>query len=367
MAGVKETIWSMQPHTEAKHRILRGYLDAWFRIVSRVRRARRVLYLDGFAGPGSYLGGEVGSPIVAIDAAVRACHSFQVPVRLAFIEQDRRRHAHLASVVAQRQECYESIRNLEIRDPIRGDCEETLKTVLDEYEEKGREFGPALLFLDQFGYSDVSLELIGRLMGHRMCEVFSYLHADGIIRFLESPSTDSALDKAFGGDAWRAAVEAPTDERANRLAAIYGRRLREAGNARFVWTFSMFDEHDRLLYWLFFCTNNRKGLVEMKRSMAKVDGSGRFRFSDATNPLQQLLFSDAIEENWLDRHLVEAFQGQTVTVDAIELFVLQETPLVTYKKALGRLEKAGAIAVLPSGSRRRGRSFSDPGLLIQFV
>ena len=59
-------IWKLDPHTLGKHLVLRAYLDAWLPILGRWRR--RILFIDGFAGPGEYVDGEEGSPIIALNA-----------------------------------------------------------------------------------------------------------------------------------------------------------------------------------------------------------------------------------------------------------------------------------------------------------
>ena len=51
-----------------KHLILQGYLEAWY---PKLKFARRLVFIDGFAGPGEYLGGEKGSPLIALDAAIK--------------------------------------------------------------------------------------------------------------------------------------------------------------------------------------------------------------------------------------------------------------------------------------------------------
>src|SRR5688572_6617566 len=61
-----EPVWQVEPHTLKKHEILRRYLEGWFPILGTGQR--RVVYLDAFAGPGVYTGGEPGSPIVALTA-----------------------------------------------------------------------------------------------------------------------------------------------------------------------------------------------------------------------------------------------------------------------------------------------------------
>src|ERR1700678_3953596 len=62
------TIWQIEPHTAAKHIILRKYLDAWFPILAAYNS--RVVYVDGFSGPGRYTGGEPGSPVIALESAL---------------------------------------------------------------------------------------------------------------------------------------------------------------------------------------------------------------------------------------------------------------------------------------------------------
>ena len=90
--------WKMENHTKAKHEILRKYLAAWFPILSRF--SKRILYIDGFAGPGIYKGGEYGSPVIAIRTATEHIlkHRFNEIVFL-FIEKDKERSEKLTEVL----------------------------------------------------------------------------------------------------------------------------------------------------------------------------------------------------------------------------------------------------------------------------
>ena len=60
------TIWPLGEQTPGKHLVLRAYLDAWLSILGM--KAKRILFIDGFAGPGEYAGGAPGSPIIALRA-----------------------------------------------------------------------------------------------------------------------------------------------------------------------------------------------------------------------------------------------------------------------------------------------------------
>src|ERR1035437_7730074 len=66
MAVPKTTLWEADPHTKIKHAILRAYLHGWLPIMARWNG--RIVFIDGFAGPGRYVDGSPGSPIIALRA-----------------------------------------------------------------------------------------------------------------------------------------------------------------------------------------------------------------------------------------------------------------------------------------------------------
>src|SRR5688572_18089678 len=100
MAAPKTTTWRLEPHTRAKHEILRRYLQAWTPILSK-SGSPRILYIDGFAGPGRYAGGEDGSPVIALQAALRHRERIHSEICFLFIEEDRERAAMLEQIVAE--------------------------------------------------------------------------------------------------------------------------------------------------------------------------------------------------------------------------------------------------------------------------
>src|SRR5207244_6296704 len=84
------------------------------------------------------------------------------------------------------------------------------------------------------------------------------------------------------------------------------------GNAKYVTSFSMFDKNGQPLYWLIFCTNNLRGLEEMKKAMWAIDKTGEFRFSDEDNPSQLRMFNETYDPTWLAAKLATALAGKTV-------------------------------------------------------
>src|SRR4051794_498002 len=96
--SIADATWELEPHTQAKHKLLRRYLEAWFPILTNSGWHKRVVFLDGFAGPGIYRGGEPGSPVIALDALVnhgRFDKLQRTQFVFLFVEADEERHASL--------------------------------------------------------------------------------------------------------------------------------------------------------------------------------------------------------------------------------------------------------------------------------
>lgn len=64
-----QQLWTKEEQTEGKHLVLKYYLDGWFPILGSSHR--RILYIDGFAGPGEYSDGQPGSPLLALGCVKR--------------------------------------------------------------------------------------------------------------------------------------------------------------------------------------------------------------------------------------------------------------------------------------------------------
>ena len=369
MIDTLPTVWSAEPHTLVKHAILRRYLQAWFPILTQQARqlgklkSQEILFVDGFAGPGEYDGGELGSPVIALKAALDHSIPFPLPVRMLFIEHRADRFEHLGKVLSPYLAKAESSNNVHAVEPIHGDCDAELNRILGDYEANRMKFGPALAFLDQFGYGAVSMDLIKRILSYGQCEVFSYLCYREMNRWITDPHKAPAFTRAYGGEEWRECIQLPERERRQKLLDLYKAALRSKGGAHYVVSFLMFDKNNTPLYWLLFCTNNSRGLEEMKRAMWSVDKSGEFRFSDSDNPAQLKLLNESFSQSWLAGELLSRLAGRTMTGTEIKEFVLVETPCYLFKDALKSLESAKKIAVVASPTGRKPGTFPGEKLL----
>jgi three-Cys-motif partner protein len=363
MAAPRQTVWKLEPHTRAKHEILKRYLQAWMIILSQ-GKFPEILYIDGFAGPGEYSGGEIGSPIIALDTAFEYRSPLTARIHFLFVEKDTDRAAHLRKQVEQRT-LPPNFRVIVEADTF----EAAFERRYPEFVRNGRLI-PSFAFIDPFGWTGAPFSLVREILGQRSCEVFVNFMYEEINRFIGHPDQISNFDSFFGTDGWKRCIGETEPRRRNRcLHDLYLQQLHTVARAEYVRSFEMSNERDVTDYYLFYATNELLGLKKMKEAMWKVDESGEFRFSDATDSNQLVLFEKAPKLPLLQERLRAAFSGKEVSVGDIEKFVLVETAFreTHYKGILKVLEKdTGQLKVIKAPPGRKIGTFGDPGIIVRF-
>ena len=351
--AITETIWELDPHTKAKHVILRKYLNAW--LPKQTKWNDRVIICDGFAGPGVYKKGEDGSPVIALKAFLEHSYKEHISCEIIylFIELDTDRYACLDQVLTEFGPQLPD--NVKIR-KYNEDYDVAFSRILDHMDESEQSIAPTFAFIDPFGIKSVSLNTIRRLMAHKGCEVFVNFMMTSLQRFLATKEFEPHCDAFFGCPDWRDALPLNGEARENALRMLYQKRLRDDDGvaAKYVRFFTMKNEANTTIYDLFFATNHEKGIDSMKDAMWNVDPSGDYSFSDATNPNQEVLFE--AQPNWdqLIDILVGRFGGQTVrwSVVAEEIrnspFKIRKIPIKNAAKG----DNARLEIVNPAGTRR---------------
>jgi three-Cys-motif partner protein len=140
------TLWEAEPHTLAKHGILKSYFDAWTAILARSTQSAELLFVDGFAGPGEYTNGEPGSPIVALNAVLNHTVNLPKPVRFIFIENRRDRFEHLRTRLGKESARISGNSRVIVDEPIHGDCDTEIRKLIAQRQAEGKPLGPALFF-----------------------------------------------------------------------------------------------------------------------------------------------------------------------------------------------------------------------------
>jgi len=187
--------WALAPHTAAKLDILGAYLRAWFPILSRGHNFDRIIYIDGFAGPGRYQHGEDGSPIVALKAALGALNGqVQLPFEFHFVERRRRMVAALnANIAHLREHC---IIPSSVKIYVHGGL-----LFEDAYQQHIRPRllahprAPAFALADPFGWTGLPMQILTDLMTRPSTEVLVNFMFEEINRFLNHPDQHDNFDE----------------------------------------------------------------------------------------------------------------------------------------------------------------------------
>ena len=357
----KETQWYIDEHTKAKHDILRRYLGAWFPILGSTHG--RVLYVDGFSGPGRYRDGEPGSPLIALDVArtLNLEKPFAGELLFLFTDERQDRVGHLESEL----EHLDLPASFEVRAEV-GRFDEIFAPVLDGLEAKGQRLAPAFVFIDPFGFSGVPFSLVARILQNPRCEVFITFMVNAVQRFIEHP-VESIRDEIVGlfGTELVLEVVSGTGNRIEALRSFYQQRLEL--EAEFVRSFEIRDTPGRVLYHLFFASNHRLGHAKMKDAMWEVDRTGGLRFVDNTD-VDQLVLLDEDPAEKLVKVLSAVFAGDKALGHGVRRYVMDKTAFVNKHatKALQLLEARGAIRVADTkkwGGKRRKGSFPDDAVI----
>jgi three-Cys-motif partner protein len=278
MAVPDDVIWERDPHTAAKHTLLRRYLSAWFPIMAQQFRDGGITFLDGFAGPGEYTNSDESSPVIAMLQAHRAeVVSTHARTRLVFVEDHRRRAEHLAGLLDRRFPT--SSRPATLVSVIHhGKCADLYDSAIAEL---GGWAGPVFANLDGWG-ADTNYDVVRRVAQQQSSEVLVTFKDQFFIRFANGEQ--EAGERVFGNSEWREVDRLPTPEKKPFLLGLYRQRLHDAGFSH-VLTFEMIDEGGHSLY-LFFGTTSEVAVRKFKDGLWEVDGISGQRFRDPRDPGQ---------------------------------------------------------------------------------
>ncbi|MBI1814666.1 MAG: three-Cys-motif partner protein TcmP [Deltaproteobacteria bacterium] len=364
MASPKTKLWPLEPHSRGKHLVLKNYLDAWFPILGS--QHGRILFIDGFAGPGEYKDHEEGSPLIALRALKdhKARQIIKGEVVFNFIESEPDRVQHLRTLVEAWKPGLPASCIVEV---IEGRFDETMAKVLDRLDADAKHLAPAFVMIDPFGVSGTPMDVVRRILRNPKAEIYASFMYEAINRFKTAPEFEHHLTDLFGGDAWRAGIGI-SDPIARRdfFYGLYIQQLRQAG-ATHVVHFDLY-EQNRLVYAIFFATKSWVGADRMKQAIWKVAPFGEFAFH-GTHSRQLTLGLQTVDYEPLKKVLRDEFEGKGwVRIERVLEFVgSDKTDYHTghvKKGALVPMETAGQIEI--DGTTRKKKRSYPKGTKLRF-
>ena len=363
----KDTIWEAPAHTLAKLDLLRGYLRAWFPILAQGSYPR-VIFLDGFAGLGTYKAGEPGSPIVALKTLVEHeafARLVETTFEFIFVERCVDRFESLEYEVdsfwlqlgGRPNNITTRLYNSAFAD------------VAEHLISSGHlAHDPVLAFVDPFGWSGIPMSTLRNLLlasGREALINFAY---DSVSRFVDHPDAaiSSQISELFGTEDDRL-LDVHTlegEERKNHLRGLYLTQLQKRVGFSHAKSFEMVDDdRNRTAYYLMFGSHHRKGLKVMKEAMWNLDPVYGTRFRGSLGD-QEVLFQLEPDIAPLRKAILSRFDKDTVDSDDVKGFVIEDTDYLEShgRQVLKELEQEGRITC---SNRKKSLTYPD-GTMIEF-
>ncbi len=319
MNDTNEKYWSEYDGLqEAKHQLLRRYLDGWFPILTSVHG--RVIYVDCHAGRGIHETGQQGSPILALqrlrDHQLRAQILDSTEVQFVFFENDLTNYERLCREIESLGELPSNI----TVDIFQEDYEEHLRHLVDTMNQHNQALAPSFAFVDPFGFT-LSMELLNDLLAFPRCELLINFMFRYVNMAIHHPAQASNMDSLFGCQDWRELVNIENShEREYETIALFSHQLK----AEFVTHINMVGDNKVLKYVLLHASNHPRGRELMKESMWAVVPDGSFTAFERDTPDQLILIEPKPSLEPLKDLLWENFAGRQVRMKEIYDWLLQE-------------------------------------------
>jgi three-Cys-motif partner protein len=366
-AGVSENgfFTKARPASRVKARIVAKYLPAWANVMDS--HARKMCYIDLFAGPGRYEDGTPSTPLLVLSEAI-SDHSLCEKLQVILNDADE------ANVAALRQAILgiEGVKDLKHEPQV--SCSEVNEEVAKQFHEV--RIVPSLIFIDPFGYKGVTLDLIQSVLKDWGCDCIVFFNYKRVNMGLNRPVVRKHIDGLFGVQrALRLRRQVPgmnPRQREQTLMSEFAEALAAIGGQH-VLAFRFRDEAGlRTSHHLVFVTKHPLGFDIMKNIMAKEStahhfGSVPFEY-DPTMLNQAAFFREREVAAGLDEMLLDSFAGLKLGIDKIYREHNVGTPYVRsdYVKVLDALANHGRIETLRMNGKKRRPGTFPPDVLAVF-
>jgi len=282
----------VEDHSRAKHDVLRAYLVNYLRILAQSPHSRgiEVALVDGFAGGGEYRtpNGVVvsGSPLVLLEAIREARAlvpedrkrrgfqgAYEIRVHVHLVETRRDAHEHLKKLIAERTDPKDATTIVHVH---HGRFEQLLPTIIGDIHRRQRRTGRSVFILDQYGWSQVPLELVQRIFSELpRAEVFLTWMIDALINFLSEKMLDkltpglekSGLSPYVTTEQLVAVKEDPANATVWRrvIQTLLTNEIRTIAGAAYSTPFYIVPATSHRGYWLLHLAQHLRANEEMKR------------------------------------------------------------------------------------------------------
>lgn len=357
------TTWELDDHSRGKHLVLERYLKAWLPILGTTQE--RIAFVDGFAGPGEYTGGERGSPIIALDAFEQHRANISAHVTFWFIEADPARASHLEQLVAPYRSRLGDRATVAVTT---GTFDDNLRSTLTTPEGEPKWIIPSLVMVDPFGVSQTPWTVFREILRNPKSEIYISFMAEFVNRFKGTDEFERPLDELFGCPDWRASRTIQNfHDRKTFLFDLFKKALKRAGAVHVV-HFELY-RGAQLVYAIFFATGSDLACDRMKEAIWKADPAGGTSFVSGSEAALNLFTHDVSRfESEIVSGMSQRAPTEWLGIARMDSWARSDKThyhSAQLRPALKNLERSGRIEVEP---RSRKKRFTYPkGTLLRLV
>lgn len=258
----------MYEHSAAKVRLLKEYISAYLGILSNADWIKEVFLYDLFSGPGIYENSGEGSPIVFLNEIVKAHESVARPrnkptrFNCLFNDLDKNKITKLQNNIEERKLDISRYGKIKYRaDDYKTILGEVIKEISAFKNERG------FVFIDPYGYSEVSLNDIHALTNTGKTEVLLFMPTHHMYRFKDNGTPeclirfmdDLNITEKIRGISGLEFIEVVMDGFQSKL-----------GRSVYVDSFVIKRDLNQF-FCLFFFTSNMLGYLKMLEAKWKID------------------------------------------------------------------------------------------------
>ncbi len=316
---------SFEGHTINKLTLYSRYLEDALPIFLCAQGVKRVNIFDFFCGPGMDQDGNPGSPMLAIESVRKTMTSPNVPkdkqIHMFFNDADQRKTEALHAKLQNMEKPANVIGKLSTK-PF-------AEAFAAQYGLMSAPGSANVVFMDQYGISEVTREIFGRLSRLPFTDFMFFLASMTGYRFQQLESVTGKLPQLTDDE--RIAL---TAHNIHRTLAMAYKRWIPFGCVRYMSNFSL--KHDGNVYGLVFSSGHYTGVNrfltiawDMKPEYAgqadfdidddRIDPKQPNLFEDYNMPTKLKLFSRDLKQMVIDRKLTD---NKSIFLYALEYGVL---------------------------------------------
>lgn len=304
MKDTNQAYWSEYSNLQfIKHKLISEYLKGWFPKLGFW--SGRILYIDTHAGRGKHMGGQEGSPLIALNTFLNHTSRDRIlsrcEVKLIFIELDElnakqlRKEVDALGTLPNGVVCYIHTQN----------AFELLKNLADHFETTNSKLAPCFMFIDPYGFR-IPCKLLSRIKAHSQSELLITVIWRELDMAMQHENRSSeltrTLDTVFGGREWEGISKIPDfDARGEAAIQLFKTKI----GAEWATYVRMLGENQRTRYFLLHLSDHEAGRDLIKEVIWKCCPDGGYYARKRDDPKQQYLIEPTPDLRPLEKWLFE--------------------------------------------------------------